>query len=305
MQDYSKTRAKARRPGKISAFDLVNYFTMAVIVVVTLYPFWFCLIGSVSDGFEYSKGGVYFIPRGLNIYNYKIVFRNSDIFEAFLVTVLRTVAGTLSSVLFTALVAYGMSRRILKGRKVYMTIMLATMFFGGGLIPYYIVLKQLHLINTFMVYIIPWLFSVWNMIIFKAYFTDIPDSLLESARIDGAGEYRIFWNFIIPLSTPVLAAIALFSAVAHWNSFYDSLVFTSSRSLQTIQVFLYRIMSNASEAAGMARAAADAVPVGVRRPSSDTIRLATMVVTTLPVVITYPFLQKYFIKGIMIGSVKG
>ena len=135
-------------------------------------------------------------------------------------------------------------------------------------------------------------------------FQEIPEVILESARIDGVNEYGIFFMFIVPLSKPVFAAVALFTAVSHWNSFYDSLVFTSSNKLQTIQLFLYRIMSNSSEAAGMARAAAMAVPPGIRKPSSETIKLATMIVTIAPILVIYPFLQKYFIKGVMIGAVK-
>lgn len=287
------------------AFNIFNTVFMIFLVVITLFPFWACLVGSFSDSHEYTRGGVYLWPKGFNLYNYKVVFMDKTIFNAYLITILRTVIGTITSLLFTSMVSYGMSRKNLKGRKLYMNYMLVTMFFGGGLIPYYVVLKQLRLIDNFLVYIIPLLFSVWNMLIFIAHFRTIPEVILESARIDGVNEYGIFLFFILPLSKQVLAAIALFTAVSHWNSFYDSLVFTTSNELQTIQLFLYRIMSNTSEAAGMARAAAMAVPPGVRKPSSETIKLATMMVTTVPIIISYPFLQKYFIKGVMIGSVKG
>lgn len=286
-------------------FNILNTAFMIALVFITLFPFWACLVGSFSDSYEYTRGGVYFLPKGFNLYNYKVVFMDKTIFNAYLITILRTVIGTVTSLLFTSMVSYGMSRKNLKGRKIYMNYMLVTMFFGGGLIPYYVVLKQLRLIDNFLVYIIPLLFSVWNMLIFIAHFKEIPEVILESARIDGVNEYGIFLYFILPLSKQVLAAIALFTAVSHWNSFYDSLVFTSSNELQTIQLFLYRIMSNSSEAAGMARAAAMAVPPGVRKPSSETIKLATMMVTTVPILVSYPFLQKYFIKGVMIGSVKG
>lgn len=286
-------------------FNIFNTAFMIFLVFITLFPFWVCLVGSFSDSYEYTRGGIYFWPRKFNLYNYKVVFMDKTIFDAYLVTVLRTVIGTPSSLLFTSMVAYGMSRKNLKFRNVYMNYMLVTMFFGGGLIPYYVVLKKLGLIDNFLVYIIPLLFSVWNMLVFIAYFREIPEEILESARVDGMNEYGIFLFFILPLSKPVLAAIALFTAVSHWNSFYDSLVFTSSSKLQTIQLFLYKIMSNSAEAAGMARAAAMAVPPGVRKPSAETIKLATMMVTTVPILVSYPFLQKYFIKGVMIGSVKG
>ncbi|HEY8421180.1 MAG TPA: carbohydrate ABC transporter permease [Thermoclostridium sp.] len=285
-------------------FNIFNSVFMLFLVFITVLPFWVCLAGSFSDSYEYTLGGVIFLPRGFNLYNYKVVFMDKTIFDAFLITILRTVIGTISSLLFTSLVAYGMSRKNLKGRNIYMSYMLVTMFFGGGLIPYYVVLKKLGLIDNFLVYIIPLLFSVWNMLVFISYFREIPEVILESARIDGINEYGIFFLFIVPLSKPVFAAIALFTAISHWNSFYDSLVFTSSNKLQTIQLFLYRIISNSSEAAGMARAAAMAVPPGIRKPSSETIKLATMIVTIAPILVTYPFLQKYFIKGVMIGAVK-
>lgn len=285
-------------------FNIFNSVFMLFLVFITVLPFWVCLAGSFSDSYEYTLGGVIFLPRGFNLYNYKVVFMDKTIFDAFLITILRTVIGSISSLLFTSLVAYGMSRKNLKGRNIYMSYMLVTMFFGGGLIPYYVVLKKLGLIDNFLVYIIPLLFSVWNMLVFISYFREIPEVILESARIDGINEYGIFFLFIVPLSKPVFAAIALFTAISHWNSFYDSLVFTSSNKLQTIQLFLYRIISNSSEAAGMARAAAMAVPPGIRKPSSETIKLATMIVTIAPILVTYPFLQKYFIKGVMIGAVK-
>ncbi|NLM09568.1 MAG: carbohydrate ABC transporter permease [Clostridiaceae bacterium] len=285
-------------------FNILNTIFMLFLVFITVFPFWVCLVGSFSDSYEYTRGGIFFIPRGFNLYNYKVVFMDKTVYNAFLVTILRTIIGTVSSLLFTSLVAYGMSRKNLKGRNLYMSYMLVTMFFGGGLIPYYVVLRKLGLIDNFLVYIIPLLFSVWNMLVFIAYFREIPEVILESARIDGVNEYGIFFMFIVPLSKPVFAAVALFTAVSHWNSFYDSLVFTSSNKLQTIQLFLYRIMSNSSEAAGMARAAAMAVPPGIRKPSSETIKLATMIVTIAPILVSYPFLQKYFIKGVMIGAVK-
>ncbi|MCM3746419.1 carbohydrate ABC transporter permease [Paenibacillus pasadenensis] len=286
-------------------FEFANSLFMIGLIVVTLLPFWMCLVGSFSDGNEYLRGAISLWPEGFNFYNYKVVFMDKTIYSAFLVTIMRTLIGTALSVLFTALVSYGLSRSNLKGRNIYSVFLLISMFFSGGLIPYYLVLKQLGLIDSFFVYIIPALFSVWNMLIFQSYFREIPSVVIESARIDGAGEYRIFFQLILPLSKPVLAAIALFSVVGHWNAFYDSMIFTSSQSLETIQLFLYRIISNSSEAAGMAKAAADAVPVGARKVNPETIKMATMMVTTFPILISYPFLQKYFVKGVMIGSVKG
>lgn len=286
-------------------FDALNLLVMLSIVVITLGPFWYCLVGSLNDGFDFLRGGILLWPRVFTTMNYRAVFADSAIFQAYKITVARTVLGTVSSVLFTAMVAYGLSKKYLIGRKFYNAIMLFTMFFGGGLIPYYLTLKVLGLIDNFLVYIIPCLFSVWNMIIFQTSFREIPQSLFESAKIDGAGEYRIFFQIVIPLSKPILAAIALFVGVGHWNSYYDSMVFTTSNSLQTIQVFLMKVITNVSEATGLGQRAAAAVPEGARKLTPETIKLATMMATTIPIIIIYPFLQKYFVKGVMIGSIKG
>ena len=151
-------------------FNILNTIFMLFLVFITVFPFWVCLVGSFSDSYEYTRGGIFFIPRGFNLYNYKVVFMDKTVYNAFLVTILRTIIGTVSSLLFTSLVAYGMSRKNLKGRNLYMSYMLVTMFFGGGLIPYYVVLRKLGLIDNFLVYIIPLLFSVWTMLVFIAYF---------------------------------------------------------------------------------------------------------------------------------------
>lgn len=286
-------------------FDSINALIMIVVVLITLGPFWYCLVGSLSDGYDFLRGGVFFWPREFTTMNYRAVFADNAIFQAYKITIARTVLGTAASVLFTALVAYGLSKKEIMGRKLYNALMLFTMFFGGGLIPYYLTLKSINLIDSFWVYILPCLFSVWNMIIFQSSFREIPQSLFESAKMDGAGEYRIFIQLVLPLSKPILAAIALFVGVGHWNSYYDSLVYTNSNSLQTIQVFLMKVITSASEATGLGKRAAAAVPEGVKKVTPETIKLATMMATTIPVIFIYPFLQKYFVKGVMIGSIKG
>lgn len=286
-------------------FDVFITIIMVIVMVVTLAPFWFSIIGSFNEGLDYSRGGVYLWPREFTWSNYKAVFVDTSIYQAYFVTVSRTLLGTLGSVLFTAIAAYAMSRKYLKFKGIYMVIMLITMFFSGGLIPTYLLYRDLHLLDTFWVYIIPSLFSVWNMIIMMSFFRGIPETLIESTKIDGAGEYRIFFQLIIPLSKPVLAAIALFNGVGHWNTYFDSMMFTNSPDLQTIQLFLMKIVTNSDFARSVGGAAASYMPEVAKQISPETLKLAMMIATSLPIIIVYPFLQKYFVKGVLIGSIKG
>lgn len=284
-------------------FDILNTLGMALIIFVTLYPFWFALIGSLNEGTDYARGGVNLLIRKFTLDNYKVVFSDGEILSAFKVTIARTLVGTSLHVLVTALFAYGFSRKYLLGKKAYATMGLITMYFSGGLIPFYLLLKALGLIDNFLVYILPGLFSFYQVLIFQAFFREIPEAINESAKMDGAGEYRIFFSLIIPLSAPVLAAVTLFAGVHHWNSFFDSMVYTTKRELQVIQLVLIKIIQTKEQAQRMVDIAS-AVEDNTTS-TSDTVQLATMMVTTAPIIMLYPFLQKYFVKGIMIGSVKG
>jgi len=214
------------------------------------------------------------------------------------------VVGTILHLFVTSLFAYAFSKKYLVGRSVYATLGFITMFFSGGLIPAYLLRQYLRLLDTFWVFVIPALINFWNVIIFKAFFEEIPDSISESAKIDGAGEYRIFFQLIVPLSLPVFAVIALFVGVYHWNDFWVPMVFTRSEEFETIQLFLMRVIRTREAASALqAQAAGIGIARGVVNPL--TIQMATMIVTTVPIILVYPFLQKYFVKGILIGSVKG
>jgi putative aldouronate transport system permease protein len=286
-------------------FDAVNHLFMFLVMFVTLYPFWYALIGSLSDGFDFMKGGVYLLPRVPTIFNYQILFQTESISHALLISVLRSVVGTVTQVGFTAIFAYAFSRKGLMGKRFYAGLGLFTMIFSGGLIPTYVLYKQLGLLNSFLVYIIPNLLSFWNVMIFASFFREIPASLLESARIDGAGEYRAFFSLIVPLSTPVLAAITLFVAVSSWNAYYDAMIFTTSASLAPMQLVLMRIIRYSQEASRIANDASADFRADQMQASSVTIQLAAMMVAAGPIMVIYPFLQKYFVKGVMIGSLKG
>ena len=286
-------------------FDAVNLSLMVLLMFVTLFPFWFSVVGSFSEGMDYVRGGVYFWPRSWTLANYRAVFSRGDVLQAYRVTVMRTVVGTVSHLVVTSLFAYAFSRRNLVGKKVYATMGVITMFFHGGLIPNYLLFRALGILDTFWVYIFPALFNFFNVVIFAAFFREIPESINESARMDGANEYTIYGRLIVPLSKPVFAALALFTGVYHWNDFFMSLVYTTSDSLQVMQVFLLRVLQTRDVATHMAGAVSPEVAGRARAANSTTIQLATMVIAAAPVLVLYPFLQKYFVKGVLIGSIKG
>lgn len=284
-------------------FDVVNNLLMLIVCFLTLYPIWYVLVNAFNDGTDAMRGGIYLWPRIFSIDSFRTVFHSTGIMTAMGITVAKTVVGTVLHVFFTAMVAYAFSRRELIGRKLYMLIGTITMFFGGGLIPTYLLIRNLHLIDSFWVYIIPAAFSFWDLIIFLTFFREIPDGLEEAAKIDGANDFKIFYKVIIPVSMPVVATIALFHGVYQWNDYFTGVIYINNMDLQPIQTFLYRVVASSSTGANTMIAA---MPSNVSRAvTSQSLKLATMVVTTAPIVFVYPFLQKYFVKGFMIGSIKG
>lgn len=287
---------------RITVGDMMIGLLMLVICFVSLYPVWYTVIISFNDSSDALRGGIYWWPRKFSLESYKTVFQDTTIIRAFMVTVLRTLIGTVTSVFFTAMVGYALSKKHIMGNKFYTILGTITMFFGGGLIPYFITLKNLGLYNNFLVYIIPGLFNFYNMIIFRSFFNELPAGLEESARLDGANDLMIFIRIVIPLSAPVIATIALFNGVGHWNDYFTGVMYINDAELQPIQTYLFRIIASASASKTVV-----AMPAGVtaQQVSSQSVRLATMVVTTFPIMCVYPFLQKYFVKGMLIGSIKG
>ena len=282
--------------------DKVLVALMLLLCFITLYPVWYTIVISFNDSTDSLRGGIYWFPRKFTLQSYITVFQDKTIIKAFRVTILRTLIGTVTNVLFTSIIAFALSKNHIIGRKFYMILGTITMFFGGGLIPYFILIKNIGLYDSFWVYVIPSLFNFYNMIIFMAFFRELPAGLEESAKLDGANEIVIFIRIILPLSLPVLATIALFTGVYHWNDYFMGVMYTNKQDLQPIQTFLYRIVASASASKTVV-----AMPAGVaaQQVSSQSVRLATMVVTTAPIVCVYPFLQKYFVKGMLIGSIKG
>lgn len=288
---------------RFNFFDVLNYLFLAGFAFLCLYPFIYVFAGAFSQGLDYMRGGVYFFPRVFTFDNFRIIYHDSRLTYGFTNTVLRTFIGIGTGLLFTSVVSYAMSRRDLPFRKAMYWFNLFTLFFSGGLIPYFLVIRSLGLIDSFFVYILPHLYSVFNMIVLSSFFRDIPEEIHESGIIDGAGEMRVLFQLYMPLAKPVLATLALWIGVFHWNSFFDSMVFTTTPKLQTLQLFLVKLIREAAMAQGEA---AKYVPAQVMRTTSiTTIRYAAIVVSTVPILIGYPFLQKFLAKGVMIGSLKG
>ncbi|MFF2908996.1 carbohydrate ABC transporter permease [Paenibacillus sp. NPDC057934] len=282
-------------------FEIINGILMLAICFITLYPIWYVVVNAFNDANDAMRGGIYWWPREFSLESFKAVFNSKGIMTAMGVTVAKTVLGVLVHVLFTSMVAYAFSREELYGRKLYMIIGTITMFFGGGLIPTYLLIRNLHLLDNFMVYIIPAAFSFFDLIIFMSFFREIPAGLEEAAKIDGANDFKIFLRVIIPVSMPVVATIALFHGVYQWNDYFTGMIYINNPNLQPIQTFLYRVVAQSSS-----NQMISAMPTGVSKNiTSQSLKLATMIVTTAPIVVVYPFLQKYFVKGFMIGSIKG
>ena len=283
--------------------DIVKVVFLAFVVVVTVYPFWNIFIISINDATDAIRGGLYFLPRKLSLSSYAEILRRSTFLASIKVSVGRTLIGTPIAVLVTAMLAYPLSRKDLVGRKFWNLLFVFTMYFGGGLVPYYMVLKGIHMLNTFWVFIFPMMMSVYNMILIRSYIESMPDSLFEAAKIDGANDLVVFVKMVIPLSKPILMTVALFVAINQWNSWFDAYLYTSDQALKPMQSILVEILNQYQTGASTSQAMSNA-KAGVT-VTPDSIRMAATMVATLPIIMVYPFVQKYFVKGIMLGAVKG
>ncbi len=298
-----QSKSKIKRSTGTLIFDSINMAFMIIICFLCIYPIWYVIVNSLNDAKDAMMGGIYWWPRMFSLKNYQTVFEDKSVVQAFKVTFGKTIIGTTINVFFTAMVAYPLSKPNLVGRKFYMAMGTITMFFSGGLIPTFILFKNLSLLNNFLVYIIPAAFNFFNLLIFINFFREIPQSLEESARIDGGNEWTVFTRIILPLSKPVLATIALFAGVGQWNDYFGGLMYMTDRvDLEPIQTYLYRMVAQVQSS--QVAASISASNITAADTTSTSIKLATMVITTLPICCVYPFLQKYFVKGMMVGAVK-
>ncbi len=287
-------------------FDCINTFSMILMIIIMIYPFLHIAAISLNDAIDATSGGIGIWPRKFSFDSYISVFRYNSIFNALLISVLRTVIGTVGSLIVTFMAAYAMAKRDLIGYKIIYIYFVVSMFLAGGLIPTFFLYQWLGIYNTFSVYILPTLFSVYNMILMRTFIVGMPKSLEESAILDGASEFTVFVRIIVPLSKPILATIGLFVAVNQWNSWSDTMFFTTDPKLETLQYVLMRVLRK-TEASSIMRQSqgTSSIPLRAIKITPESIKMAITMITTIPILCVYPFIQKYFIKGIMIGAVKG
>ncbi len=284
---------------RLTVFDYINYAFLLLCVVVMIYPFVFVLGGSFSDGQDYMNGGVWLLPRVWTFANYQVIVSDNLLWIAYRNTMIRTLFGSLFSLSFTSLVAYAMSRKELKFRGFFQIFNLITMFFGGGLIPYFALINFLGLYDNFLVYFIPSLYSVYNMIVITGGYASVSEEMHDSAVIDGAGELRIWLQIYFPLSKAVHATVLLWLAVGNWNAYYGTMIYT--RGGPDVIMLQYYLM-------GVINKAGYTPDVGgeiLERVTSKTVSYAAIVIAMLPILFVYPFLSKYFTKGVFVGSLKG
>lgn len=281
-------------------FDWVNMIFMIAICVVTLFPFLHMLSLSFSTG-NVSFTKIHIIPEEWTLSNYKKVLTNEYVIGGFINTLIRTVSGTILSLLVTICAAYPLSKRYFPNRTFWTLFIVFTMFFSGGLIPSYLLVKNLGLMNTTWALILPGLISTFSMIIARNYFMSLPDSLEESAKIDGANDLFILYKVIVPISMPIIATLTLWTAVAHWNAWFDSMIYMTNSKNHVLQIVMRRIVLEGTQ--DMMDINTLDNPNMVVNP--ETIKAATVMVTIIPIILFYPFLQKYFVKGVLVGSLKG
>ena len=284
-------------------FDIINYFLLTVIMLLVLYPLYFVLIASFSDPNYIYSGEIWLFPRGFTLDGYERIFSDSSIWIGYANSILYASLGTLIGVAVTVCAAYPLARKDLAGKSVIMWFLLVTMFFSGGLIPAYLLIKDLHLLNTMWALVIPGAGGVFNVIIVRTFLqSSIPDEMWEAASIDGCSNTKFFWKIVLPLSKSILAVMVLYHVVGFWNGFFDALIYLNDESKYPLQLVLRNILVQNQVNSGMM---VDVESYAAKMRVSELIKYGVIVVSSLPLLVLYPFLQKYFVKGVMIGSIKG
>ena len=287
-------------------FTGVVYVLIFLLLLMFIYPLWFVLMASFSDPQYVNAGALLIYPRGFTTMGYQMVFSDNRIWIGYLNTIFYAGAGTILATMVQVMAGYALSRKDLPGRNIFMLLFVFTMYFSGGLIPFYLVVKQLNLVNTRFLMIVTGLASVYNIIIVRSFFaSSMPVELYEAASIDGCTNQRYFFSIVLPLSKAIIAAIALYCLVAQWNSYFNAMIFLSDRGKYPLQLFLREILLSAQTYSDPSAVQGDAMAAAQMEIMGEVIKYGVIVVSTLPVIIIYPFLQKYFVQGVMIGSIKG
>jgi putative aldouronate transport system permease protein len=289
-------------------FDGINTFIMVLVLLVVLYPLYFVVIASISEPYEVASGNIRFLPKGFTPAAYGYVLENKEIWTGYRNTIFYTVTGTVLSLALTLPAAYVLSKKNLPGRRVLSWYFFFTMYFGGGLIPTYLLLKSIGLYNKPYTMIILGAFSVWNMIVTRSYYqTSIPETIYEAAEIDGAGQMRIFFTLALPLSAPIIAVMALYYGVAQWNGFFNALVYLAERDYMPLQIILRNILLNSQNALLHLEESAEVEEIMYKARlayMAEAMKYSLIIIASFPLLVSYTFVQKYFIKGVMVGSLK-
>lgn len=285
-------------------FDMLNFTILTICVILVLYPLYFMVIASISDPSAIYAGEVWLLPKKITLEGYQRIFRDNSIWLGYKNSLIYTVVGTMINIALTLTGAYALSRKDLPGRKFFTLFITFTLFFNGGLIPTYLVIKDLKMLNTIWALVIPNAISVFNLIIARTFLENtIPDELLEAAVIDGCSDMQFFIKIVLPLSKPIIAILVLYYGVGHWNSFFEALIYLRDESLYPLQIILRNIL--VQNQVNTTQMSMDAASYAAQQRVSELIKYGVIMVASVPVLILYPFLQKYFVKGTMIGSVKG
>jgi len=288
--------------------DIIIWLIMIIVIVAVMYPFLNALAISLNHAEDTALGGITIFPRRFSLESYSTILTNPVIGRAYFITISRTLLGTLSALFVTGILAYGLAHSDLVGRKYYAIFLLIPMYFAGGIVPQFLMLRAMNMFNSFWVFVVPHMVGLFNVILMRTFFQQLPDSLEESAKLDGANYLQIFFRIIIPISTPIFATIALFVGVFHWNDWFWGNIYITNQALRPMQNILLSVINEAQRDAALAAlggAAARAAGGGTRPVNVRSITVATMFVTIAPIIAVYPFLQRFFIKGMMVGSIKG
>ena len=289
------------------AFNIINYTIFALITLACVFPFYYLFINTISSNELVRLGQIQLYPKGIHFQNYIEVMKIPGIMDALFVSIARTVLGTIWTVGGSAILGYLVTKQEMWLRKVWYRLIVITMYFSAGLIPWYMNLRMLGFLDNFWVYVIPGLVSPYNVILVKTFIEGLPPALEESATLDGAGYMRVFFSVIMPLITPILATLCIFSAVGQWNSFTDTMMLMPSGKYYTLQFLLYKYQNEASSLAALVRNTQDSSALAnvATKQTALSVRMTVAMVATFPILLVYPFFQRYFVKGIMIGAVKG
>ncbi|MFF3924084.1 carbohydrate ABC transporter permease [Paenibacillus lactis] len=293
--------AKQYRTAAGVTFDTVNYIVLTLFGLAAVLPFVYVIAGSFASDAELTSRAVFFIPKTFTLNAYEFIFSTGTIVKSIGVSVYVTVIGTLVNLFFTVTMAYSLAKRGLYGRNLVLNLVIFSMLFGGGMIPTYLVVKELQLLDSLWALMLPGAISAFNLIIVKNFFQEIPKEIEEAGRIDGCSELGLLWRIVLPLSMPVLATFTLFYAVGHWNDFFSALLYINDPEKWPLQVMLRQIVLLSQAAAGDL----NSMDPNFVKPPDQSIKMAVIVVGTIPILCVYPFLQKHFAKGVLLGSVKG